>query len=62
MVNRISSELFVRAWGFSGFCLVHGQKIRKTLAAQGFSSMEKRGLEPLTSTLPEVLQLINCVK
>jgi hypothetical protein len=27
-------------------------KQRKTLAAQGFSDMENRGLEPLTSTLP----------
>jgi hypothetical protein len=27
-------------------------KQRKALAAQGFSDMENRGLEPLTSTLP----------
>jgi hypothetical protein len=37
-------------------------KQRKTLAAQGFLDMENRGLEPLTSTLPEAFQLINCVK
>jgi hypothetical protein len=37
-------------------------KQRKTLAAQGFSNMENRGLEPLTSTLPEAYQIMNCVK
>jgi hypothetical protein len=36
--------------------------IRKTLVTQGFPTMENRGLEPLTSTLPEAIQLINWVK
>jgi len=35
-------------------------KIKKTLAKkQGFSKMENRGLEPLTSTLPEEIHLEN---